>query len=189
LKRDSYFENDGFGILLDPINNQSNGYFFGVSARGSQSEVAIGMNFSEDYNWNSKWYSKVSQYEEYWICEMAIPFYTIRYDDKQKTWGVNFVRNDLKNNIFSTWTLFSANFGAFDLGYTGSMLWQSKPLSAFRKIAVIPSMTITQNMASQEENKNTTTFTPSLDAKIGITPSLNLDLTVNPDFSQIEVDQ
>ena len=109
LKRDSpdeYFGSDGIAIVLDPINTKSSGFFFGVNAGGAQMEGLLqvsGVETTINENWDNRWYSEISKEGNVWYVEMAIPFKTLRFDDKNKTWGLNFVRNDMKNNYFSSW--------------------------------------------------------------------------------------
>ena len=189
LKRDNFFDNDGFGLVLDPINTQTNGFFFGTSSRGAQSECLVTTSGSTDWNWDAKWYSKVLHYEDYWLVEMAIPFYTIRYSPENKVWGINFMRNDLINNSYSTWTIYPGNFSDFDLGYIGTMQWSSEIPQARKRITLIPSLSTNTGKDFQEGTNTETKLIPSLDVKYALNSSLNLDLTINPDFSQIEVDQ
>ncbi len=85
LKRDNdgHWSSDGFTVALDPINERSNGFMFGVNAGGAQMEGVLTVNnwgTDGDRNWDNKWYSKVVQYEDRWQVEMAIPFKTLRYN-------------------------------------------------------------------------------------------------------------
>ena len=120
---------------------------------------------------------------------MAIPFKSIRYPADKKTWGINFVRVDTKTNEYSTWTNVPVNFSTHDVGYTGALIWEDAPPKPGSNTVFVPFVTteVTENRAGNEpvSAKPNAGF----DAKIGLTSSLNLDLTVNPDFSQIEVDR
>ena len=189
LKRDNYFDNDGFAVIIDPINKQTNGFFFGVNSRGSQAESLVIADGNTNWNWDAKWYANTKSYQGYWVAEIAIPFYTLRYDSDIKTWGINFIRNDLHNNMYSSWTAFSINFNLLDLGYTGVLKWTDEIPKVKKRLAVIPSITTTVGRDFEEGEAFETDFTPSLDMKVALSSSLNLDLTVNPDFSQIEVDR
>lgn len=191
LKRDGdYWSSDAFGLVLDPINERTNGFFFGVSVANAQFEDLLAFQ-SDDMtgSWDNKWYSQTKIYDNYWTVEMAIPFKTLRYNPTKMKWGVNFGRNDLKNNQYSTWTFIPVNFNGYDLGYTGSLIWEANPPAVKGNVSVIPY--ITGGASHDHTNALPTkgTFNGGLDAKVAITPSLNLDLTVNPDFSQIEVDR
>lgn len=106
LKRDaSFWDSDAFGLILDPINERTNGFFFGVNAANAQWDGLLTF-VSDDLNgsWDNKWYSQTKLYDTYWTVEIAIPFKTLRYDPSKTKWGINFERNDLKNNQYSTWT-------------------------------------------------------------------------------------
>lgn len=193
LKRDSrYFDSDGFAIVLDPVGEQTNGFFFGVSPLNVQTEDLITPSAFGDlnYSWDNKWFSEVKRYEDRWTVEIAIPFKTLRFEAGKTNWGINFIRNDLKKNQYHTWTNVPINFRGFDLGYTGSLIWEIPPDRVGTNVALIPF--ITGSVAKDNElesSKNKVFGDAGLDAKVAVTSSLNLDLTVNPDFSQIEVDQ
>ena len=191
LKRDGGHEvNDAVGIILDPINQRTNGFFFVVNAYNTQTDDQLnGGSDQLTLSWDNKWYSATKRYADRWTAEIAIPFKTIRYSADKMVWGLNFLRSDLKTNEYSTWTEMPTNFRAFDLGYTGSLLWDAPPPAAGSNLVFIPYTTggLDQN---KEENQHTrATGNAGFDAKVALSSALNLDLTVNPDFSQIEVDQ
>ena len=190
LKRDiGHDGNDGVGIILDPTNQQTNGFYFVLSTLNVQSEDQLSGSSSDgiSYSWDSKWFSMTKDYGNYWIAEIAIPFKSIRYDSENKNWGVNFVRIDAKNFEYSTWTKIATNFKSYDLGLTGLMQWETNPPVSTNNIIFLPYLT--GGATSEKETaKTTTTGNAGFDAKIALNSSLNLDLTVNPDFSQVEVD-
>jgi len=120
---------------------------------------------------------------------MAIPFKSLRYDKNSKNWGINFIRSDRKANEFHTWTRIPVNFPGVDLGYLGSLEWSEAPPDPGSNISLIP-YTTGSLISDKENNKKTIgDIGAGFDAKIAVTSSLNLDLTVNPDFSQVEVDR
>lgn len=191
LKRDGdYWSSDAFGIILDPINERTNGFFFGVSVANAQFEDLLAFQTEEmTGSWDNKWYSQTKVYPTYWTVEMAIPFKTLRYDPKKTKWGVNFERNDLKNNQFSTWTFIPVNFNGYDLGYTAALHWETPPPAVKGNASIVPYITGGTSHDHVAGTPTKGTFNGGLDAKLSVTPSLNLDLTVNPDFSQVEVDR
>ncbi len=192
LKRDTrFFEGDGFGVVLDPVNRRSNGFLFGVSPMNVQVEDLLSTSgFGQlNFSWDNKWFSAVGRYEDRWIVEMAIPFKTLRFESANTTWGVNFFRNDLKTNRVHSWTRIPVNFEPTDIGYTGAMIWDAPPRKTGANISLIPYMTGSAYWQHEAEPPESDyTFDAGGDAKVAITSSLNLDLTVNPDFSQIDVD-
>ena len=192
LKRDiGHFDNDGVGIMLDPQNSHTNGFFFVINALNAQSEdqLSLGQIDGLTWSWNNKWFSATHRYKDRWTAEMAIPFKSLRYPSGQFTWGVNFLRVDMANNQYSGWTPVPANFRIYNMSYTGSLLWD-KVLATPKKNAVIIPF-FTSDIQANKENSLRTKYGVSagLDAKITLNSSLNLDLTLNPDFSQVEVDQ
>lgn len=191
LKRDSrFFDSDGFAVVIDPVNEKTNGFFFGVSPMNVQSEDLINSSaFSNmNFSWDNKWFSEVKRFPDYWVVEIAIPFKTLRFKSDITKWGINFIRNDLKRNEYDTWTRIPINFELYDLGYTGSLMWETSPERVKTNISLIPYISgsaIQDNL----EDKNDADFDAGFDAKVAVTSSMNLDLTVNPDFSQVEVDR
>ena len=190
LKRDVGHDGmDGVGVILDPTNQQTNGFYFVLSTLNVQSEDQLSGSSGDgiNYSWDSKWYSMTKEYGNYWIAEIAIPFKSIRYDADNKNWGINFVRIDAKNFEYSTWTKVATNFKSYDLGLTGLMQWEEKPPVSSNNVILLPYLT---GGASDDKQtgKTSSTGNAGFDAKIALNSSLNLDLTVNPDFSQVEVD-
>jgi hypothetical protein len=190
LKRDiGHDGNDGVAIVLDPLNQRTNGFYFVVSALNVQSEDQLTGNNDEgpSFSWDAKWFSMTKDYGNYWIAEIAIPLKSIRYSSENKNWGVNFVRIDAKNFEYSTWTKVGPNFRSYDLGYTGLMQWTTNPPASNNNVILLPYLT--GGISEDKSNSKTeTTANVGFDAKIALNSSLNLDLTVNPDFSQVEVD-
>lgn len=192
LKRDSrFFEGDAFGLVLDPVNRRSNGFLFGVSPMNVQSEDLISASQFGDLNfsWDNKWFSAVQRHDDRWVVEMAIPFKTLRFEAGKDTWGINFFRYDLKRNEVSSWTEMPVNFDVQDLGYTGALHWDRSPAKPGANVSLIPYLSGSLYRNNEvEDPADETRFDGGFDAKVALTSSLNLDLTVNPDFSQIDVD-
>jgi hypothetical protein len=192
LKRDQGLRTgDGIAVILDPFNQKTNGFFFAVSAFNSQSEdLLVGGNDDIDFSWDNKWFSQTKIYPEYWVAEMAIPLNILRYDPHRLTWGINFIRSNRKRNEFYTWTRMPVQFPGFDLGYTGQLHWPEEPPKSGTNISVNPYIAGGVLDDREDDKKGLeSTLNVGFDAKVAVTPSLNLDLTVNPDFSQVDVDR
>lgn len=193
LKRDiGHDNNDGVAIILDPVNQRTNGFFFVVNAYNVQSEDLLSSSGGGDginFSWDNKWYSATRRLNDQWIAEIAIPFKTLRYEAGKTEWGINFLRVDMKSFEYSTWTHVPRNFRSYDLGYTGLLLWDAPPPKPGSNIAAIPYITGGLNDNKENGQKTKATFNAGFDAKVALSSALNLDLTVNPDFSQIEVDR
>ena len=188
LRRDfSFGKNDNFLLFLDPFNNQTTGFTFGSNAAGAQWDGTMFSGSKVDLNWDTKWVSKVQSDDEKWVFEMAIPFKSIRYEDDVKKWGINFGRLDLRTSEKSSWTPIPRQFPTSALAYTGVLVWDEAPPKAGTNVSIIPYALASVNNDLEGE----TTFDKKVggDVKVSLTSSLNLDLTVNPDFSQVEVDR
>lgn len=192
---DAHWSSDNFTVVLDPMNGKQNGFLFGVNAGGAQVEAQIsidGVDTESDPNWDNKWYSSVKQYQDHWVVEMAIPFKTLRYSSNIDQWGVNFIRGDMARNSYSTWTQFPLNYGGINLNFMGTLDWDQRPKQAEGNVAIIPYLAggTSRDFENTEGSTNyQQDMDAGLDAKIALTSSMNLDLTLNPDFSNVDVDQ
>lgn len=198
LRRDNaenHWNSDSFTFVMDPFNNKQNGFFFGVNAGGAQIEALMSVDGGQttfDENWDNKWYSETKEYTDHWVVEMAIPFKTLRYSTSINEWGMNFVRADMERYTYDTWTSFPLAFPAIDFNYMGTLAWEENPKKANGKVALIPYVAGGTKRDFQDEEGNTNyqqSANVGIDAKIALTGSLNLDLTINPDFSNVDVDQ
>lgn len=189
MKRDFAFNNNDNDLLfLDTFNDQTNGFSFGSNAMGGQWDGLMSNGSRIELSWENRWFSEASHDDEKWIWEAAIPFKALRYKEGIKSWGINFSRLDLKSNEKSAWTPIPRQFPTASLAYTGNLVWDVPPPSPGANIAVIPY--VTSGLVKDFENNTPLDFNRGIgfDAKFGITSSMNLDVTVNPDFSQVEVD-
>ncbi len=193
LKRDeSFWDNDGVAIVLDPINEATNGFFFATNTAGSQNEALLGGGTGEGHysdEWDNKWFVETGQYDGFWVAEFGIPFKTLRYDSKNQIWGINFTRLDSKRNQMHVWAQIPRQFWPIDLGYAGRLNWDKPPPKTKGNISIIPFVSAGFDQDNEESGTINSNFSAGVDAKVALSSSLNLDLTVNPDFSQVEVDE
>ncbi|WP_299456231.1 DUF5916 domain-containing protein [uncultured Microscilla sp.] len=189
LRRDvGHWNSDGFALLMDPMNQHSNGFLFGVNAGGAQME-GLTVGGQNSMEWDAKWYSRVKLHHDRWVVEMAIPFKSLRYSETIDKWGINFIRNDMQRNAYSTWAHVPIPYDGTDLGYTGALRWDSPPKKVKGNVVLIPYIIGGMSEDFEETSGLERRGNAGLDAKIAITSNLNLDLTINPDFSQVDVDQ
>ena len=190
LRRDFAFgKNDNFLFFIDPFDDRTNGFTFGANAAGAQWDGTLYSGGIADLSWDNKWVSAVKNYPDKWIFEAAIPFKSIRYKKGITQWGINFSRLDIKEAEKSSWAPVPRQFPTASLAYTGTLVWDAAPPEAGANISVIPY--VLGGLTKDYDNKKPTDFRKDIgaDAKIALSSSLNLDLTVNPDFSQVEVDK
>ncbi|MEX0769104.1 MAG: DUF5916 domain-containing protein [Balneolaceae bacterium] len=190
LRRDFNFgNNDNFLLFIDTFNDQTNGFSFGANAAGAKWDGLMHDGGSINLSWDNKWISQVKNYEDKWIFEAAIPFKSIRYDRQITRWGINFSRYDLTFQEKSGWAPVPRQFPSASLAYTGNLIWDHPLPSTGANISIIPHLLGGLNHNFQETDSRSRQNEAGLNAKIGIGSSLNLDLTLNPDFSQVEVDE
>ena len=203
LKRDNTLQTgDAFGIVIDPVNERTNGFVFGVNPMGVQTEMLVtgatgrreiletgetpkGVNMA----WDNKWFSEVKRYKDRWEVEIAIPFKTLRFESDKTTWGVNFFRIDAQSNSIHTWQPVPIEFNEIDLGYTGQLTWEKLPQKSKSNISVIPYVLGGVSKDFENNTSSESDFQMGVDGKVALTSSLNFDLTVNPNFSQVEIDE
>lgn len=190
LQRDFNFgQNDLFVVYIDPFNDATNGFTFNVTPLNIQREGLMHSGQRVDQDWDNIWYSETKVYEDRWVVEMSVPFNTFRFKDGIDFWKVNFGRNDLKRNERSTWIPVPINFQISALNFTGTMNFE-KPLKRNgANVSLIPYLAGNTTRDYENGVPWDANGAAGFDAKVAVTSSLNLDLTVNPDFSQVEVDQ
>ncbi len=190
LRRDFVFgKNDNFLLFMDTFDDQTNGFSFGANAAGAQWDGMMYEGGKVDLSWDNKWTSVVKKDDDKWVFEAAIPFKSIRYKKGITKWGINFSRLDLKTTEKSSWAPVPRQFPTASLAYTGILVWDQPPPQVGSNISIIP---YALGGASKNFEANTSSLYKKeigVDAKIAITSSLNLDLTINPDFSQVDVDR
>ena len=192
LKRDvSIGISDAFVIVFDTQNQQQNGNLFAVNAYGTQVDALVekvntgyGLNFS----WSTVWKAKATVKGTQKIFEIAIPFKALNISNKNTEFGMQFYVRDIKNNSWTIFTDISRNYPTFDLRFTKTFAVQNFPKSSKSKFTITPSITSNFQKDVLNDTKSNT-FKPSLDVQYNVTSSLKLDATINPDFSQIDVDQ
>lgn len=198
LRRDySFSGNDNITLLFDTFNDKTNAFVFGMNPMGVRREALIsnggrtrgGSSFSD--SWDNKWYGTAKIKGDYWEAEFAIPFKTLRFQEGSTEWRFNCYRRDTQINELSSWVQIPRNYIIMDLSFMGKMIWDEPLKKPGANISVIPYLTAGMNRDFEDPEQSSPNWprNAGADAKIALTSGLNLDLTVNPDFSQVEVDQ
>ena len=199
LKRDAqtFWQGDAFAFMFDPVNEKTNAFSFGINTAGVQTESLIsggtalrGGSGSSVINtaWDNTWVGEVTVRQDRWVAEIAVPFKTLRFSAKD-IWGVNFIRGVSKKNEWHTWSPVPVQNMGIDLSFTGAMIWDKPPKPSKRNISVIPYSLVSTFKDFDNNGQVDNNFQVGGDAKIALSSSLNLDLTINPDFSQVDVDE
>ncbi len=191
---------DGFTLILDTYKDKTNAFVFGINPYGVQREGLIVDGGNEgrrrrgdsgvfSLTWDNKWYSEAKIYDNYWIAEMAIPFKTLRYKENMDSWYINFYRIDSEYAERSTWAPIPRNFKMINLAFNKELKWDQPLSNPGKNISLIPYTALKTVKDYEEQTPGETKLTVGGDAKIALSSAMNLDLTINPDFSQVETDQ
>lgn len=185
--------NDNFTIILDTFQDRTNAFTFGINPFGVRREGLVTNGGSGEssfsLDWDNVWRGESKIYKRYWVAEIAIPLNSLRFNEGQKNWNINFYRIDSENAERSTWAPIQRNFTLYNLASLNVAKWEEPTKRSGKNISFIPYVSGKYNQNLEEGQDAQTGFNAGFDLKYGITPGLNLDLTVNPDFSQVEVDQ
>ncbi len=206
-KRDQIFGEDNVRVFLDTFNDQRKAYVLGWNPLGIQQDGIMTEGEGTDFSVDIVMESKGQITSDGWVVEVAIPFKSLRYEaGKDKLWGIEVWRNiDRFNDEIDSWTPSSRDISS-QLSQEGH-LTGLEGISTERTLEIIPSLTVS------ETGKRVNALTPAqlaanpapldpgrmlnppikgdlgLTMKYSLTPTVTLDLTVNPDFAQVEADQ
>lgn len=187
--------NDNISFVFDTFNDHTNGFLFGCNPYGVTREALIynGGTDNSYFNmsWDNKWACVTTQEESAWVCEMTIPLSTLRFKDASQNWNFKVYRFDTQSNETTSLVQLPQNQIIMHLGYSIPVQFEKPLHKKGLNGSFIPY--VSGRLANDFENKKSLEngFTPGIgaDAKISITSGLNLDLTANPDFSNVEADR
>lgn len=206
--RDGLLTNsDYFAIVLDTYHDKQNGFLFattpagieydgqiiregeggGVQTGGSaRAQAGAGGGFN--LNWDASWTVATTQDSAGWYAEMRIPFKTLRYGSGDvQQWGMHLVRMIRRNNEEVFWAPVSRQFNLYRMSMAGDLDGIVAPQQRVAQITPYVLASTTKDYVAGTPWHQPTAF--GADAKIGLTPALTADLTLNTDFAQVEVDQ
>lgn len=180
--------NDNVSLLFDTFNDGTNAFFFGVTPYGVRREGQVSEGGGSFNNtWDIKWQAESTMYEDHYNVEIAIPFTSLKFLEGGTRWRFRAYRWNLQTNEQSTWVRVPQNQPLSSLAYMGELVFE-KPLGRSRTpISLIPYLnTIAEK--DYEVGENDLRYKVGGDAKVSIGSGMNLDITINPDFSNVEVD-
>ena len=190
-RRDS-FAGDWVEINIDSYNDDRTAFSFTTSVSGVKGDEFVSNNGNFDPSWNPIWYVKTAIVEEGWTAELRIPLSQLRFGNlENQTWGIQSTRRYFSNEERSTWQPIPANPAGWvsEFGELRGLIG----LQPQKQLEIQP-YTVARYQTYEAEANNPyrdgsdAKLTAGLDAKIGITNDLTLDLTINPDFGQVDAD-
>jgi hypothetical protein len=206
-KRDEVFGEDNVRVYLDTFNDQRRAYILGFNPLGVQADGIMTEGSGTDFSIDIVMESKGMITSDGWTLEVAIPFKSLRYEaGKGKLWGFHVWRNiDRFNDEIDSWMPNSRDISSL-LSQAGH-LTGLEGISTERTLEVIPSLTLSETgkrvnaLSVADLAANPALLDPGrtlnqpikaelgLTAKYSLTPTVILDLAINPDFAQVEADQ
>ena len=181
-------ESDHFSVILDTFDDNRNGFIFGTNPGGAKRDGQVrGDGSDTNFDWDTDWNVKTKITESGWQIEMAIPFRTLRFREREhQMWGVNFSRRIRRKNEFTLWTEVPRPHVLSNVSFAGT-------LEGFEHIRQGRNLYFKPYLSAPVVRKpgDDVDFVPEvgLDVKYGLTPGITLDLTANTDFAQVEADE
>ena len=192
LRRDfDYFQNDLFGISLDPFLDGRSAIVFQVNPAGGQRDIQVIDGNIYNRDWDAVWDVRTMVTDQGWAVEMVIPWYTLRYPEATTAtqWGINFVRNIRRHNEITGWSLWPRAYSPYRMDYAG-VLEGIEPPPPSTNLRVQPYLVMRDDRTgSRDDLFDGVEPEVGGDLKWAVTPSTVLDLTVNTDFAQVDADR
>lgn len=193
MSRRDGFDGDFIEINIDSYYDKRTAFSFTASVSGVKGDEYVSNNGDDwDENWDPIWYLETSIDSLGWIAEFRIPLSQLRFADKpEHVWGMQVKRHFFRNQERSLWQFIppTANGWVHMFGELHGI----HGIKPQRQLEIQPYIVAqTENFQKEKGNPfmtgKSSNVSVGLDAKIGITSDITLDLTVNPDFGQVEAD-
>ncbi|MEQ1502508.1 MAG: carbohydrate binding family 9 domain-containing protein [Myxococcota bacterium] len=192
--RDRNRGEDTVGVLLDTYRDGQRAFLFMVNGHGVQGDAIFvdgesELSFQADMSWDGVWDCAATTADGVYRVELAIPFRTLRFPRTElQTWGLVLVQNVPVPSAVETWPTLDAD--------VAGILTQSATLGPFplagrpSRLELMPTLTSVFDVQPPIAHTGPLGWKvdPGIGARIGLTSSSTAELTVNPDFSQIESD-
>jgi len=193
-------DQDNFAIILDTFADRRNGYVFLTNPGGARADQQSANEGREvNKSWDAVWNVKTRRTEEGWTAEMSIPFRALRFadaretgiaadgDDQGMTWGVNFSRRIRRRNEVDYWAPVPRTYAITRVSLAGEL--SGLPRAAGGRDLRIKPYIAGRTVRETGGGSFNGTGDVGFDLKYGVTEALTLDVTANPDFAQVEVDE
>ena len=205
MRRDSrqLLDEDNFQIILDTFNDKRSGYMFVTSPLGAKLEQQIAeegeggyrrvssTNANVNLDWDGVWDVSAQRTDEGWVAELAIPMVTMRFPEADRqVWGINFMRNIRRKNEQVFWAPIEKGYGLTRVSQAGTLTGLGG-VDRGMDLRITPYVLAggRQDRAATAGLAGSGFNDVGLDVKYGVASGLNLDVTLNTDFAQVEVDE
>ena len=199
-RRDEYSQADWFIAAIDSYFDRKTAYNFAVSAAGVQADgINTGSRFGRggggfdfDRSWDAVWHSAVEHTDEGWIVEMRIPYSMLRFSDaREQRWGINFRRVIPRLSEIDDWVLIPRAERSSGTVAQYGILDGIVDIHSHRNLQVTPYTVSSLRSEEGDVAGEAVRFTNADvggDLKVGLSPNVTLDATINPDFGQVDAD-
>lgn len=193
LSRRDGFEGDWIEVNIDSYNDKRTGFSFTSSVSGVKGDEFISNNGNNwDGSWNPIWYMKTNIDEEGWTAEVKIPLSQLKFgNNPEQIWGLQVQRRFFRAEERSTWQRIPQDAPGWvsEFGELKGLV----NIEPQKQMEIQPFFASQLNTFPKEEGNpfrdgSNAKINGGLDAKMGITNDLTLDLTINPDFGQVDAD-
>ena len=191
-RRDQVGYSDLVGVVIDSYFDKRTAFHFMVNPVGVKADLYRFDDVQEDDSWDAVWDVAVTTDDQGWTAEFRIPYSQLRFRSvEEQTWGINFVRAIARRQEQSVWAPISRQDGGIVSRF--GELTGLRNLDAPSRMEVMPySLARLERAPGDPANPfyrgNATMGTVGADVKYGVTSDLTLDVTINPDFGQVEAD-
>ncbi|MBV8517211.1 MAG: carbohydrate binding family 9 domain-containing protein [Acidobacteria bacterium] len=193
VRREEIFGDEGLQIFLDTFHDKQRAYVFAVNPYGVQLDGIVTEGQGYDFNFDTLWYSEGRMLPDGFAALLRIPFKSLRFSPgPSQTWGVAVSRIIPRRNEFAYWPYITSRVEGFVPQFATMEIPEA--ISPGRNYQVIPYSVLTRSRLLDQGTTNPGYFdtTPGrigLDGKFVLKNSLAADVTINPDFSEVESDE
>lgn len=194
-RRDRIVAADWVGVLIDSYHDRKTAFAFLVNAAGTKADLLIlNDGNGEDLNWDAFWEARVALRPDDWSAEFRIPFIALRFSPSDTLrWGINFARIIGRKNEQVFWAYVPRSSGGF-VSYFGTLLEGLEGIRSTRALLLIPYAVISGTHWSTDRvpralHRVQATSRIGGDMQYHLSNNAILNLTINPDFGQVELDE
>jgi hypothetical protein len=190
-KREAIMGDDIVGVVLDTFRDRRRAYLFLTNPLGIQLDGVVTEGQDDDYTFDALWESDGRLTPDGYVVRIAIPFRSLRFSEApEQRWGIALGRIIVRNNETSFWPYVTRRIPSF--AQQMATLEGLEHVSPGRNLQAIPYSTLTAARVLETDPAayaRTTSGRAGLDAKLVLRDAVTVDLTLNPDFSQVESDE
>jgi hypothetical protein len=195
LKRDALLrKGDQIKVTINTFNDRRNAFYFGTNPLGAYKDGNMTDNGrTQNWDWTVNWQTSASKDDHGWYTELEIPLSQLRYPEGvgETIWGLQVCRVVIRTNENSCWTPYPREWGPAGVNRMSGagLLHGITDLKALRPLELVPYVqpVVLRDYTTGAPTKVEASY--GMDLRVGLTPTLNADLTIKTDFAQVEADQ